>query len=227
MHQRWHHLLFLHWKVPAETLRPLVPERLTLDTFQGEAWVGLIPFTMTHVRPVGLPPLPAISAFHEMNVRTYVHLDGRDPGVWFFSLDAAGRAAVLAARATMGLPYFFADMSMTERNGAFDYTSKRRWPGPKPAEASLRYRGRGSTRRAAPGALEHFLIERYILYSMHLGRLLLGRVHHRPYPLEDAEVSDLSESVVAAASIARPNEPPLAHYARGVDVEVFAPRVQR
>ena len=99
MRQDWHHLLFLHWEIPPQELQPLVPPELTIDTFDGIAYVGLIPFTLIGVRPVGVPPLPRVSSFHEVNVRTYVHSGGRDPGVWFFSLDASSAIAVAAARA--------------------------------------------------------------------------------------------------------------------------------
>src|SRR5215213_4847795 len=111
LHQNWHHLLFLHWEVPAAALQALLPPRLTLDTYEGKAYVGLVPFTLTGVRPILTPPLPWISSFHEINVRTYVHLDGRDPGVWFFSLDASSMIAVAAARAAYHLSYFEADMN--------------------------------------------------------------------------------------------------------------------
>src|SRR5687767_3978861 len=109
LHQNWHHLLFLHWEVPVADLQALIPSRLTVDTFEGHAYVGLVPFTLTGVRAVGTPPLPWISHFHEVNVRTYVHLKGADPGVWFFSLDASSKIAVAAARAAYKLPYFDSD----------------------------------------------------------------------------------------------------------------------
>ena len=110
LHQNWHHLFFLHWEIPAADLQALIPPRLTIDTYEGKAYVGLVPFTLTGVRATLTPPLPWISAFHEVNVRTYVHLQGRDPGVWFFSLDASSTLAVAAARAMYKLPYFDADM---------------------------------------------------------------------------------------------------------------------
>ena len=113
LRQSWLELLFLHWAVPVEVLRPLVPRRLEIDTYEGRAYVGLVPFTMTGVRPVWSPAIPGLADFHEVNVRTYVHLDGREPGVWFLSLDASSRVAVLVARATYHLPYRFARMSLT------------------------------------------------------------------------------------------------------------------
>src|SRR5262249_60783837 len=136
----WRDLLFLHWAVPAEPLRALVPEQLDLDLFEGTAYVGLVPFSMTDVRPVGLPPIVGLSRFHETNVRTYVHRAGSDPGVWFFSLDAANRVAVALARRLYHLPYYFARMFLEREGGAHPehpgpilYAGSRRRPDPRPA----------------------------------------------------------------------------------------------
>ena len=222
MRQDWHLLLFLHWAVRPEQLRPLIPAGLDLDLFEGRAYVGLVPFTMTGVRPVGLPAVPWLSNFHETNVRTYVHRAGQDPGVWFFSLDAANPVAVALARALFHLPYYHARMRLTlEPAGAISYASERSRPGPAPATCSVRCLPRGPAAPAVPGTLEHFLAERYYLYAAHRDRLSIGQVHHTPYPLQSAEISALAETLVAAAGIERPDEAPLAHFARGVRVEVF------
>jgi uncharacterized protein YqjF (DUF2071 family) len=220
--QSWRELLFLHWSVPVEALRPLVPPGLEIDTFEGRAYVGLVPFTMTGVRPVWAPALPGLSSFHEVNVRTYVHREGRDPGVWFLSLDASNRVAVLVARSRYHLPYRFARMSLTRGPlGEVRYSSERLWPGPKPATCAMTYWPTGPAAPAAPGSLEHFLAERYVLYAERRERLLRGRVHHTPYPLQAAEFASLDESLVAAAGVRRGSERPLVHYAKGVSVEVF------
>src|SRR5262249_49930986 len=125
--QRWRALTFVHWEVSVDALRPLVPEPLAIDTFDGKAYVGLVPFTMTGVRPLRyLPALPGLSAFHETNVRTYVHLGGRDPGVWFFSLDAANTPAVWAARRFYHLPYWRSDMGLRRDGSEVAYRSTRR-----------------------------------------------------------------------------------------------------
>lgn len=231
MYQRWACLLFLHWEVPAELLRPRIPAGLELDLFEGRAFVGLVPFTMTGVRPRGLPAVRALSDFHEVNVRTYVHRKGFDPGVWFFSLDAASAPAVRLARWSYKLPYAFAAMELNgsptrggEAAGPGErrtYRSNRLWGGPLPASCSIRYDAVGSPSAAMPGTLEHFLAERYLLYTEAGGRLYRGQVHHTPYPLQPATVAELDESLVAAAGIERPAVPPLAHYARAVEVEIF------
>lgn len=230
MRQTWADLLFLHWPVPAETLAPLLPPGLTLDTFDdGTAYVGLVPFTMTGVRPVWSPPVRGLSDFHETNVRTYVHYEGRDPGVWFFSLDAANAIAVRIARALWKLPYHFARMSLgRDGDGRICYESERLWPSPLPGACRAQYTPDGTPAPARPGTLEHFLAERYVLYARsRTGRLLRGRVHHAPYPLQTARLHVLNETLIAAAGIAlpRPHEPPpLVHYARQVNVEVFGLR---
>ena len=226
MHQNWHHLLFLHWEIPAAALQALLPHRLTVDTFEGKAYIALVPFTMTGVRPILTPPLPWISSFHEVNVRTYVHLDGRDPGVWFFSLDASSKLAVLAARATYHLPYFESDIDLRVGEGALptiDYDSRRIDDrGAKPANAHLRYRPvEGPVQPAAPGTIEHFLIERYILYAEHEHQLYRARVHHQPYPVQRAEVLALDETLIWATGVKRAENVDLWHYAREVNVKVY------
>lgn len=227
LRQNWHHLLFLHWEIPPAKLQELVPPRLTIDTFEGKAYVGLVPFTMTGVRPVMLPPLPWVSSFHEINVRTYVHLDGRDPGVWFFSLDASSSIAVAAARAAYKLPYFDADMSFHASGDplpVIDFHTRRTdTRGTLPANANIRYRPvEGPITHAAPGTVEHFLVERYLLYSEDSDRQLhRARVHHQPYPIQRAEVLALEETIVWAAGIRHAENTAFRHYASEVNVKVY------
>jgi uncharacterized protein YqjF (DUF2071 family) len=240
MRQNWSDLLFLHWVVPIEQIRPLIPAALDIDTFEGRAYIGLVPFTMTGVRPVWSPSISQLSDFHETNVRTYVHFRGVDPGVWFFSLDAANSIAVRIARAMWKLPYYYASMSLERENPrpsglegmasprrdandpvTISYRTDRLWPPPLPAACKVRYTPSGMAAPARPGTLEHFLAERYILYTHDERFLYSGRVHHGPYPLQTAQVHSLEESMIAAAGINRGDEPPLAHYARGVNVDVF------
>jgi uncharacterized protein YqjF (DUF2071 family) len=227
LHQNWHHLLFLHWEVPAAELQSLLPLRLTVDTFEGKAYVGLVPFTLTGVRPVMTPPLPWISSFHEINVRTYVHREGRDPGVWFFSLDASSSIAVAAARAAYHLPYFGAGIDFRVHPGAspsIDFDSRRTDArGTMPADAHIRYQPvEGPAAPAAYGTLEHFLVERYILYAEDEQRQMYrARVHHQPYPVQRADVLALDETLIWAAGIKRPEQPAYRHYASEVNVKVY------
>jgi uncharacterized protein len=231
MRQKWRELTFVHWRFPPEAVRPLVPPDLELDLFDGAAYVGLVFFTMTGVRPVFVPPIIGLSSFHETNVRTYVRLADHDPGVWFYSLDAASSPAVRSARTFFYLPYHRAQMFL-DREPANDagqssgivYAGVRRWPAPVPASYALRATTVGRTETAQPGTLEHFLIERYILYTLGRGHLYQGRVYHRPYPIQTAQILSLDETLLAAAGFRRPDAEPLAHYSPGVDVEVFALR---
>lgn len=225
MRPTWRDLLFLHWPIEAETLRPLLPSGLELDLFEGRAYIGLIPFTMQRVRPRFLPsPRPMFDwfeNFHETNVRTYVHQSGQNPGVWFFSLDAANLPAVLAARGWFKLPYFWSRMSVARRADVIRYQSRRVWPQPKPAHCDISCAVEPISLAAPIGSLEHFLVERYVLYSESNGRLFRGRVHHKPYQLNAARVSHLEENLVASAGVSRPDDAPHACYSRGVQVEIF------
>jgi hypothetical protein len=219
--QKWRHLLFVHWEIDAALLRPLLPARLEIDTYEGRAYVGLIPFTMPAVRPLRLLPRPPIvGRFHETNLRTYVHLDGQ-PGIWFFSLDAASRLAVWAARTFFHLPYVHARMALSVQGSAVSYRSRRGRKGP---HLSVRYEIGEPLPPSAPGTLQFFLAERYYLYTTRRdGTLLRGQVHHAPYPLRRAVVHELSESLTAAAGLRIPagaaRPPDL--YSPGVDVEIF------
>ena len=186
-----------------------------------------MPITLTGVRPIMVPPLPWISSFHEVNVRTYVHFEGRDPGVWFFSLDASSSIAVADARAAYKLPYFGADIDMKVSPGAFkpiDFHSRRTDDrGAMPADIRVRYQPmEGPVTPAAPGTLEHFLVERYILYSEDDRRnLYRARVHHQPYPVQRVEVPVLEETLIWAAGIKRSEALAYRHYASEVNVNVY------
>ena len=224
MYQKWRTLLFLHWEVPAGLLSGLLPPGLTLDTYEGRAFIGLVPFTMKGVRPAWLPPFAPLSDFHETNVRTYVHHEGKDPGVWFFSLDAANSIAVRLARAWFKLPYHFARMELTRQAQAVSYRSERLWPAPLPGRCEVRCEPTGEAAGSTPGTLQHFLVERYFLYTAHGGALWRGQVHHPPYQVRGADVEGLDESLLAAAGLPRPAEAPLALFSEGVNVDVFSLR---
>ncbi len=227
MRQYWDHLLFLHWEVPAAEIARLLPPGLEVDTFEGKAYVGLVPFAMRGVRPARLPAVRGLSAFLETNVRTYVHARGQEPGVWFFSLDAANPVAVAIARIWFRLPYFHARMTLRAGEPGpsggvvLEYGSDRIYPRGGTARTRIVAEASGPARPAGIGTLDYFLAERYLLYTRGAKGLLKGRVHHSPYPLRAAEVRSVEESSLAAAGIARPDADPIALYARGVEVDVF------
>ena len=225
MAQRWRDLLFAHWPVDPELLRSRIPERLSLDCHTGSAWVSIAAFRLEGLRPRGLPALPWISAFPELNFRTYV-TGGRKPGVFFLSLDAGRVLAVLGARAAFHLPYFAATMHVTEtRSGAIDYRSRRTGAEP-PAEFHALYRSVAQTPRPAePGTIDHWLTERYCLYAAdRAGRLFRTEIHHAPWALQPVEAKIQWNTVSAAAEIHLPTEPVLTAYARRLDVVVWWPR---
>ncbi len=218
MRQNWGKLLFLHWPVSADAVRPLVPEGLEIDTFGGSAWVGVVPFTMWGVRLSFAPPIPFTSEFHELNVRTYVHRGGV-PGVWFFSLDATNAAAVFGARTFFHLPYFNARITLEERGDTIHYRSQRAEE--PPAEFAAEWKIEGRERFAKPDTLEFFLVERYCLFAAHRKKIYSGRVHHQPYPLRDASLLSLDSTMVEAAGLPTPKEEPRVHYSEGVEVGVW------
>ena len=175
---------------------------------------------MTGIRPVRLPSFPPISNFHEINVRTYVHRNGANPGVWFFSLDAANALAVQIAKSWFHLPYHHAKMSLIQTGSQIDYRSER-LPD-KAANCHVKYAIKGPPEPAVVGTLDHFLVERYLLYTEARGKLLCGQVNHSPYPVQNAEILEFEESLIDANGIVRPDGPPtIVHYAEGVQVEVF------
>ncbi len=219
--QRWHNLLFAHWPVSPDLLRPFVPQRLTIDTYEGKAWVAVVPFQMEAVRFRFLPPIPGTSAFPELNVRTYVTCAGK-PGVWFFSLDAANALAVSVARATFHLPYFHARMRCERRGGFIQYESIRTQTSAPKATFRGSYRGAGPQFQPQPGSLEHFLIERYCLYSANPnGDLFRGEIHHPPWDLQLAEAQVTENTFPQAELKTTLHENPLLHFARLQNVVVW------
>lgn len=216
MEQAWNDLLFAHWPVAAEVLRPLVPPELELDTLHEQCWIAVTPFHMTGVRLRGTPALPGISAFPEMNVRTYVSFAGK-PGVFFFSLDAGSRLAAWAARSSYRLPYFFARMKIRAENGWIRYESHRN----EQTRFLGRYRPVGAVRIRSKESLEHWLTERYCLYTVASGRVFRSEIHHGPWPLQDAEAEIQENSMAAATGITLPEIPPLLHFAKSLDVLIW------
>jgi uncharacterized protein YqjF (DUF2071 family) len=216
MKQIWHDLLFAHWPLPADKLRPLVPAQLALDTFDGQCWVGVVPFRMSGIRARGLPPIPGLSRFPELNVRTYVTYGGKT-GVYFFSLDAANFAAVWAARKFYHLPYFRAAMTSKEIGGSIHYYS-RRLRGD--AEFRGHYRPTADVRLREKGSIEHWFTERYCLYTTYENQVFRGEIHHQPWPLQDAEAEFESNTVAASAGISVSGSP-LLHFGRRLEVLIW------
>jgi uncharacterized protein YqjF (DUF2071 family) len=220
----WHDLLFMHWPVDESALRPLIPPALGLDTFDGSAWLGITPFYMSGVRPRFLPSVPPLSNFPELNVRTYVTAEDK-PGIWFFSLDAGNAAAVRLARATFSLPYFDAQMSCRAYDGEVRYRSVRTHQGAPEARFAGRYRPVGEPFNSRPGTLEHFLTERYCLYSAG-GRsnVYRGDIHHHPWPLQRAEAEVASLAMTEQIGVTLPKTEPLLHFSRRLDTLAWPPR---
>jgi len=217
MRQRWHDLLFAHWPIPPENLRSLVPAALPIDTFDGKGWVGVVPFHMSGIRARGLPPVPGLSAFPELNVRTYVTLDGQ-PGVYFFSLDADSAPAVWAARRFYHLPYFQAKMQVDAGPNDIRYSSSRC---EGPAVFRARFAPVRPVKLAESGSLEHWLTERYCLYATVDGDIFRGDIHHAPWPLQAAEAEIQENSMVVAAGMSLPAEPPILHFAKLLEVLIW------
>jgi uncharacterized protein YqjF (DUF2071 family) len=221
MGQTWVDLLFAHWPVPTNALRPKVPAAVPIDTFGGSAWIGITPFEVIGARPRGLPPLPWLSRFPELNVRTYATVDGR-PGIWFLSLDAARRAAVLGARRTYRLPYHHARMSVSRHDGTVAYRSESESPQRPRAALDATYRPTGPAANPAPGTLEHFLTERYTLYALDARhRLHSADIHHAPWPLQPAAAEFRENTMTAPYGLRLPPVRPLLHFAARQDVVVW------
>ncbi len=202
MTQTWNDLLFADWPVTPEALRPHVPSELSLDIFDGTCWIAVTPFYMTGIRARGLPPVPGLSRLPELNVRTYVSA-GDKPGVYFFSLDAGNRAAVWGARTFYKLPYFYARMLVQSHGDFISYESHREKCG---AEFRGRYRPTAAVRLRDTGTLEHWLSERYCLYTVSRGDVYRAEIHHAQWPLRDAEAEIEINTMAAAAGIVLPRK---------------------
>lgn len=233
MAQRWNDLLFAHWPIPVEEMARLIPSGLEVDPFDGYAWVGVVPFWMDRVRTRAAGDVcvtvPTTSEFCELNLRTYVRSRATGlPGVYFFSLDAESALAVLGARTLFHLPYFLASMQRRqEPDGAVEYES-RRMLSRRSVRFHGRYRGLGEIAGAATkGDLERFLTERYCLFTQHRGRVLVGDIHHLPWPLEPAEAEIEVNELPAAHGIVLPDRAPVLHFARELEVYIWSLREDR
>jgi uncharacterized protein len=216
MKQTWNDLLFAHWPVALETLRPLVPRALPLDTFNGQCWVAVTPFHMTGVRGRLMPPIPGASRFPELNVRIYVTYGGK-PGVFFFSLDAASRAAVWGARAAYHLPYFYARMKVSQQDGWIRYDCFRS----QDTKFQGRYRPLRGVQLREQGTVEQWLTERYCLYTVFSEGVYRAEIHHEQWPLQDAEAEISMNTMALASGIRLPDVPLLLHFSKKLEVFIW------
>ena len=222
MTQTWNDLLFAHWPVDGDALRKLVPASFELDRFDGAAWLGIVPFHMTNVAPRFVPAVPGVSAFPELNVRTYVTVGGK-PGVFFFSLDAGNALAVGAARTLLNLPYYSATMTVENEDGTIAYSSRRQ--SEPVAELIARYRGLGDASAPSRGTLEYFLTERYCLYAVDRAfKAYRLEIHHPQWSLESAEAEITLNTMADAAGVRLPSMAPLLHFSKRQDMVCWAPQ---
>ncbi|MGW4663677.1 YqjF family protein [Streptosporangium sandarakinum] len=218
MYHRWSHITFLHWRYPAELIQATLPPGLKADTFDGAAWVSLTPFLLEGVRPPGIPALPWLSRFPETNVRTYVRDERGRAGIWFYSLDAGRLPAVLGARLTYGLPYFWSDMAVRVDGARRRYRCRRH----RPLQPGGHCHADVETGPPldAPDEAAIFLTARYRLFTLFAGTLASAEVEHPPWPLHEARLERLDQSLVRAAGLPAPDRSPLLHSSPGVPVAV-------
>lgn len=220
MTQTWHDLLFAHWSVDPQVLASKIPSSVELDLFGRRAWIAVVPFRMTNVAPRGVPSLPWVSAFPELNVRTYVRVEDK-PGVYFFSLDAGNPLGVVVARTMFHLPYYSASMSVEEDGAIVRYKSERK--NEALAKLIATYNPNGPVFQARRGSLEYFLTERYCLYTVDDDRTYRLEIHHPPWPLQLAEANIATNTMADAAGISLLPEPPLLHFSKRQDVVAWPP----
>jgi uncharacterized protein YqjF (DUF2071 family) len=221
MRQTWGKLLFMHWRLPFDALRQAVPDELSIDTYEGEAWITILPFTIWGMRASFLPPVPGLSEMHEFNVRTYVHYKGV-PGIYFFSLDASSLLAVLGARTFFLVPYYTAEMSLKQHGRRIDYRTRRTQAGATPAEFEGSYEFGRLLGEAEPGSLDFFLAERYCFFTVSPGGgVYRCRVNHRPYKLRAATISPFKSTMIESHHLPTPAGDPLLHYSEELTVDVW------
>lgn len=222
MSQVWHDLLFMHWQVPADVLTAHIPPGLTLDLYEGIAWVAVVPFWMSGITPRFMPAVSGLSRFPELNVRTYVTQQGNKPGVWFLSLDAANAIAVRLARWWFNLPYLHATMQRDLQGEKVVYHSVRTDASAATACLTGEYQPTGEPYYSTPGTLAHWLTSRYCLYTTDAnGKLLRGEIQHLPWPLQNAQAHFSENTYLQAHGIPMPSSAPLLHFSKRLDVVVW------
>lgn len=226
MRQRWETLTFLHWRFEPAVVQRLLPPGLTAETFDGSAWVALVPFLMGVAAP-NATAVPWASSFCETNVRTYVRDHQGRSGIWFLSLDAERLGAVLTARTTYRLPYFWSRMRLAKAGPVVTYTCSRRWPGPGGVCSEVSVETGAPFQTGELADLDHFLTARWVLFSVAGGRYRYARAQHQPWPLRRVRLLYADDGLVAAAGLPRPVGEPLAHYSDGVAVRIGLPEKYR
>jgi uncharacterized protein YqjF (DUF2071 family) len=216
MFQRWRWLTFLHWRYQPDEIRCLLPKQVTLDTFDGAAWIGLTPFLLTGLRPPGAPALPWISQFPETNVRTYVHGPDGEGGVWFFTLEAGRFGAVAGARSLYRLPYRWADMRIRRSDRIIEYESRRKWPFGSARSSIAIHAGEP----IAAGDFDNFLTARYRLYTIWGKRLAFAQIEHAPWPLHSARLLRLKQNLIEQSGVPRQSGSPISHYSPDLQVKI-------
>lgn len=225
MLQSWTNLTFVHWDYPPEVVQAILPSELRVDTFEGRAWVGLIPFAMEHIRPWGFPKgIPWIGTFPETNIRTYVVGPDGVPGVWFCSLDITRLGAVLVSWLTYDIPYKWSKMSITATDGAISYVGRRRWPGPRGAGSEVVVEIGEPIPTNAMSPLDRFLTSRWGLWAMTGSGPRYAPVDHGPWPLHEATPVHVAEDLASAAGLPAPDAPMHVRFTPGVDVRIGRPR---
>jgi uncharacterized protein YqjF (DUF2071 family) len=222
MVQWWDELTFLHWRFEPDAVQRLLPDGLTVQTYDGSAWVGLVPFFLRVGLP-GVPSVPWLSRFAETNVRTYVTSEDRTQGIWFFSLDAARLGAVVIARATYRLPYFWSKMAIERSGKTIEYRSARRWPGPRGARTHVVVDIGEPFAPEDLGDLDHFLTARWALFSAPRSGLHHARAFHNPWPLHHARATHVDDELIRGAGLPAPEGDPLVHYSPSVEVRIGWP----
>jgi uncharacterized protein len=219
MSQLWRYLLFLHWAADPALVQSTLPEGLQVDTFNGKAWIGVVPFHLGMLRIAILPPIPGLANFWEINLRTYATDRHGRPGVWFYSLDVRNFVAVMSARLVFGLPYRYSKITAALRDGSVEFAAQL-----GALKSQYRYRPGPDIGEAVPGSLEFFLTERYRLFSVRSGRLLTGRIYHMPYRLSRPVLERYDTRLFWSNGLPEPLRPPdHVIYSPRVDCSIYAP----
>lgn len=220
LRQSWSELAYFHWPYEPAAVQRLLPAGLRVDTFDGAAWVGLIPFEMRNVQFGRTPPMRRLGTFVEVNVRTYVIDTLGRRAVWFFSLDVPRSAAVVVARSVFGLPYCWTHAEHTVDGDRHHYQTQRRWPAGSQAGADIRFRVAAQLADSETGALDHFLYARWAMVARRRQQLSYGRVDHPRWPLLGVDGVEIDQTLIEAAGLPTPDGAPHAHYSPGVDVRI-------